>query len=156
MVTKSKLLKINIYPRKSRRRQKLSWSSRNAFLLNCFSSEREILNEERWYLQRELPIGFGLKMRALPIKKQEKTLTPRVFGSSRVPTPCSGCMSVHLEPCSRCMTSFLHALGTWHVLQVHGAAFQAQFLRFSVILGLRFQITCTGTWEQNSSDCKIS
>jgi len=43
MVTKNKLLKMKTYPRKSRRRYKLLWSSRIAFIFNCSSSEREFL-----------------------------------------------------------------------------------------------------------------
>jgi len=50
MVTKNKLLKIKTDPGKSRRRYKLSLSSKVAFLLNCHSYEQEILNEEGWYL----------------------------------------------------------------------------------------------------------
>ena len=129
MVTKNKLLKIKTYPRKSRRRQILSRSSKVSFLLNCHNSEREILNEEGQYLQWRFLTGFGLKMRDLPTKTNKITPTPPHFNM----------LEAHgsIFPC----------LGTYQMPQAHGNAlpyprrmhqcFRTQFLQSLSFLGLR-------------------
>jgi len=46
MITKDKIQKIKTYFRKIRRRYISSKAPRTAFLMNCPSSEREIMNDE--------------------------------------------------------------------------------------------------------------
>jgi len=116
MVTENKLLKIKTYPRKSRRRYKLSTSSKDTFLLNCHSSEREILNEEGWYLYGEFLTGFGIKTRALATRKHKITPAPLAFQMLGAHKQCYRPIRVWQKPCSRRMVAFrciVHALRTW-------------------------------------------
>ena len=136
MVTKNKLLKIKTYPRESRRRQILCRSSKATFLLNCRSSEREILNEEGQYLQWIFLTGFGLKTRAKPIKTNKITPAP---GASEI-------LRAHIACPRRIRCNFAYAQGAYSLFsmpQAHGICSRrmvlpswAQFLRFSSFLGL--------------------
>jgi len=74
-------------------------------------------------------IGFGLKTQAKPTKTHKITHAPHAFSNAQ---------------------------GAWAAPKAHGFASLAQFLWFSSFLGLRLQITCLETWEQNSFHCKVS
>jgi len=63
------------------------------------------------------------------------------------------------KQCPRCMAAFFYFQGAWlgfTMPKAHAFSSLVQLLCILSFLGLRLQITCLGTWKQNSSLCKVS
>jgi len=71
MIAKTKYKKIKTYSRKDRRRYNSSLAPRIAFLLNCSSSEQEIVNEEGSIYRESFHLTWA-KITGLQRRKRHK------------------------------------------------------------------------------------